>query len=54
MLYQEYLWLIVFCGCGIASCVTYIVCLLAQEKRQRKKYTGNSVGEEVLVINLDD
>ena len=54
-MYVEFMGLIVFCGCGIASCLTYIVCLLVGEKRRRnkeQKHDGSS--RQTLVINLDE
>jgi len=53
-MYDDYLWLIVLCGGGVASCITYIVCLLAHDKRQRRKEDKQIDKEERLVINLDD
>lgn len=54
-MYAELLWLIVFCGCGIASCVTYIVCLLVGEGRRRKKENkDDKYGSNTLVIDLDE
>ncbi len=53
-MFDKYVWLIVLCGSGVASCLTYIVCLLCHEKRQQNKVGKRSRHEETLVINLDD